>query len=66
MNITNRKEHKKEKFLAIRWKSRINSWEEKHANKEGRIKIEVDIKEEDAYTSGIVEGRNTRLYQEIK
>ena len=55
-----------EKFLAIRWKSKINSWEEKYANKEGRIKVEVDIKEEDAYTSGIVEGRNTRLYQEIK
>ena len=55
-----------EKFLAIRWKSKINSWEEKHANREGRIKVEVDIKEEDAYTSGIVEGRNTRLYQEIK
>ena len=54
-----------EKFLAIRWKSKINSWEEKHANRE-RIKVEVDIKEEDAYTSGIVEGRNTRLYQEIK
>ena len=31
-----------------------------------RIKVEVDIKEEDAYSSGIVEGRNTRLYQEIK
>ena len=27
-----------EKFLAIRWKSKINSWEEKHANREGRIK----------------------------
>ena len=55
-----------EKFLAIRWKSKINSWEEKHTNRENRIKVEVDIKEEDAYTSGIVEGRNTRLYQEIK
>ncbi len=52
--------------LYNRWKSKINSWEEKHANREGRIKVEVDIKEEDAYTSGIVEGRNTRLYQEIK
>ena len=55
-----------EKFLAIRWKSKINSWEEKNANREKRIKVEVDIKEEDAYTSGIVEGRNTRLYQEIR
>lgn len=56
-----------EKFLAIRWRTKIDDYIKKNKKSpEDTYYISLDVKDKKAFAKGMIDGRNTRLHEEIQ